>query len=179
MWCVVCPQICWTLTCWYLVSIFQFYLLNTQRTGSWSHHGAHLGPVGPRWAPCWPHQPCYQGKEIWNRLGDVSRNPFHSLWAPNYWKHTCYFCMNNNNPIRTYFCTCQNNRADMTCTKLWLNSINNIIIKAKRNLTRFELWIWAQTVCKMAPCYFSEPCTALPRSVTEPLAQKETYQSTL
>ena len=23
--------------------------------------GAHLGPVGPRWAPCWPHEPCYQG----------------------------------------------------------------------------------------------------------------------
>ena len=22
-------------------------------------HGAHLGPVGPRWAPCWPHEPCY------------------------------------------------------------------------------------------------------------------------
>ena len=24
-------------------------------------HGAHLDPVGPRWAPCWPHEPCYQG----------------------------------------------------------------------------------------------------------------------
>ena len=24
-------------------------------------HGAHLGPVGPRWAPWWPHEPCYQG----------------------------------------------------------------------------------------------------------------------
>ena len=27
-------------------------------------HGAnmgHLGPVGPRWAPRWPHEPCYQG----------------------------------------------------------------------------------------------------------------------
>ena len=24
-------------------------------------HGAHLGPVGPRWAPCWPHKTCYQG----------------------------------------------------------------------------------------------------------------------
>ena len=24
-------------------------------------HGAHLGPVGPRRAPCWPHEPCYQG----------------------------------------------------------------------------------------------------------------------
>ena len=24
---------------------------------SWGQHGAHLGPVGPRWAPCWPHEP--------------------------------------------------------------------------------------------------------------------------
>ena len=24
-------------------------------------HGAHLGHVGPRWAPCQPHEPCYQG----------------------------------------------------------------------------------------------------------------------
>ena len=22
---------------------------------------ANLGPVGPRWAPCWPHESCYQG----------------------------------------------------------------------------------------------------------------------
>ena len=25
---------------------------------------AHLGPVGPRWAPCWPHEPCYQGMPL-------------------------------------------------------------------------------------------------------------------
>ena len=25
-------------------------------------HGAHLGPVGPRWAPCWPHELYYQGR---------------------------------------------------------------------------------------------------------------------
>ena len=24
-------------------------------------HGAHLGPLSPRWAPCWPHESCYQG----------------------------------------------------------------------------------------------------------------------
>ena len=26
-------------------------------------HWANMGPtwVGPRWAPCWPHEPCYQG----------------------------------------------------------------------------------------------------------------------
>ena len=23
--------------------------------------GASMGPTGPRWAPCWPHEPCYLG----------------------------------------------------------------------------------------------------------------------
>ena len=23
---------------------------------SWGLHGAHLGPTGPTWAPCWPHE---------------------------------------------------------------------------------------------------------------------------
>ena len=29
--------------------------------GSWGQHGAHLGPTGPRWAPCWPQELCYLG----------------------------------------------------------------------------------------------------------------------
>ena len=29
------------------------------KQGSWGQHGAHLGPTGPRWAPCWPHELCY------------------------------------------------------------------------------------------------------------------------
>ena len=29
--------------------------------GSWGQHGAHLGPKGPSWAACWPHEPCYLG----------------------------------------------------------------------------------------------------------------------
>ena len=29
--------------------------------GSWDQHVAHLGPTGPRWAPCWPHELCYLG----------------------------------------------------------------------------------------------------------------------
>ena len=32
-----------------------------RQQASQGQHGAHLGPVGPRWAPCWPHEPCYQG----------------------------------------------------------------------------------------------------------------------
>ena len=27
-------------------------------------HGAHLGPTGPRWAPCWPYGLCYMGSTI-------------------------------------------------------------------------------------------------------------------
>ena len=45
-------------------------------------HGANMGPiwgrqdpdrphVGPRWAPCWPHKPCYPGC-CWRR--DVSKS---------------------------------------------------------------------------------------------------------
>ena len=33
----------------------------TTLIGSWGQHGAHLGPTGPRWAPCWPHDLCYLG----------------------------------------------------------------------------------------------------------------------
>ena len=24
-------------------------------------HGANMGPTGPRWSPCWPHELCYLG----------------------------------------------------------------------------------------------------------------------
>ena len=27
-------------------------------------HGAHLGPAGPRWAPCWLHELCSQGRSL-------------------------------------------------------------------------------------------------------------------
>ena len=29
--------------------------------GSWGQHGAHLGPTGLSWAPCWPRELCYLG----------------------------------------------------------------------------------------------------------------------
>ena len=43
------PWICLTLRC------------RCRKQSSWGQYGAHLGPVGPRWAPCWPHEPYYQG----------------------------------------------------------------------------------------------------------------------
>ena len=38
-------------------------------------HGAHLGPTGPRWAPCWPHELCYLG--------------WHSVHSMNYAYYWC------------------------------------------------------------------------------------------
>ena len=31
----------------------------TQIAKFMGQHGAHLGPISPRWAPCWPHEPCF------------------------------------------------------------------------------------------------------------------------
>ena len=42
--------------------------INPRQQSSWGQHGAHLGPVGPRWAPCWPHGPCYQGYDKYGPL---------------------------------------------------------------------------------------------------------------
>ena len=30
--------------------------------GSRDRHGVRLGPTGPMWAPCWPHELCYLGR---------------------------------------------------------------------------------------------------------------------
>ena len=40
----------------------QVWWLQPQMIKFMGQHGAHLGPTGPRWAPCWPHEPCYQGR---------------------------------------------------------------------------------------------------------------------
>ena len=39
--------------------------------GSWSQNEAHLGPTGPMLAPCWPHEPRYQGQWVRRRCGAV------------------------------------------------------------------------------------------------------------
>ena len=38
------------------------------RQNSWAQNGAQLGPAGPRWAPCWSHEPCYLGSYHWEPI---------------------------------------------------------------------------------------------------------------
>ena len=47
----------------YYIGQIHFKLWYPRYQVSWGKHGAHLGPVGPRWAPYWPHEPCYQGHQ--------------------------------------------------------------------------------------------------------------------
>ena len=41
--------------------------------GSWGQREANLGPTGPRWAPCWPHELCYLGLAL-SRIFKTWRN---------------------------------------------------------------------------------------------------------
>ena len=50
---------------------------------SWGQHGAHLGPKGPRWAPCCPQKLCYLGI-LWMHAW---RGPFYCLHGCNVFPH--------------------------------------------------------------------------------------------
>ena len=43
-----------------------------------ANKGAHLGPTGPRWAPCWPHGLCYLGYFIWDTVRSFIHTNRHS-----------------------------------------------------------------------------------------------------
>ena len=36
-------------------------LYRSWQQDAWGQYGAHLGPTGASWAPCWPHDLCYLG----------------------------------------------------------------------------------------------------------------------
>ena len=59
--------------------------------GSWGQHGAHLGPTGPSWAPCWPHELCYLGQHTWLRKGEVILASWSQLFHSLYSLHICWF----------------------------------------------------------------------------------------
>ena len=70
------------------------------------HHGAHLGPTGPRWAPCWPNELCYLGIVAvsipfqwssgtlthWNqtKMSAISKMTFKINFLV--WKFVCLWC---------------------------------------------------------------------------------------
>ena len=50
------------------------------------------------------------------------------------------FYLNNNDPMRSQFCTCHDSWAVVTCAMLWSDWIINIIIRARRIVAKFHFW---------------------------------------
>ena len=80
-------------------------------------HGANMGPtwvlVGPRWAPYWPDEPCYQGSYYRTashlEMGSVNVEWRHSDATLKYWQLNTlafhlFFCFFNRES--GYFCKC-------------------------------------------------------------------------
>ena len=60
---------------------------HTSDSYSWGQHGAHLGPVGPRWAPCWPHEPCYLGS--YTMHNNIAGMIHEQIGVEYYWPLEC------------------------------------------------------------------------------------------
>ena len=55
----------------------------------WGQRGARLGPVGPRWAPCCPHEPFYQGLYMWEQHFNLETSIF--------------YCSHSNKSLKLWF----------------------------------------------------------------------------
>ena len=65
-------------------------LYTTQIAELCGQYGAHLDPVGPRWAPRWPRDPCYQGTDSISKPHlPVKALNFCSPLRPNYTFSNC------------------------------------------------------------------------------------------
>ena len=61
-------------------------------------HVAHLGPLGPSWAPCWLHEPCYQGgTEMDNALEPKN------IWPIKPGTSTVYWCIASKLKVPLFF----------------------------------------------------------------------------
>ena len=62
---------------------FDTWILNKTpwQQGLFGQHGAHLGPTGPRWVPCSPHELCYCWEGC-TRRSSLGASQHNSQW---YW----------------------------------------------------------------------------------------------
>ena len=98
---------------------------------SWGKHGAQLGPVSPRWAPCWPHEPCYLVIFHWAFCISKQKVPMSTvylLWKASHCK------------LLT-FCSYTWSNADFEIRKLW--RIHNWKLETEKyNKNYLKIAIW-------------------------------------
>ena len=90
----------------------------------WGQHRTHLGPVGPRWAPCWPDKPCYQG--ILRPEQNVS---IYLIWNIQHEKSFCTKPTSQPTDRLELWLQQQYGNLYLYPTKIWLQIIfNNILL---------------------------------------------------
>ena len=92
-------------------------------------HGAHLGPAGPRWAPCWPHEPCYQGSVVTLVL-EKQRG---KIWVKISHESTWNLYYNHNKT--------KHNTTEYILYGMYSMSNTNLIPLS------VEIWIWRKVPC--------------------------------
>ena len=105
---------------------------NPRKQSSWGQHGAHLGPVGPRWAPYWPHEPCYQGYFTM----DLDRYPM---------LHRLPDIRNRCNPARLFDCTENRNLYNMKIYPILFCGMK-LLIQAPASINYLSI-AWKQCWC--------------------------------
>ena len=76
-----------------------------RKQSSWGQHGAHLGPVGPRLAPCWPHEHCYQGSQHQVELCNAASRHLHLVQeaAIYQWSIVCLIIPRMHHKLGQYY----------------------------------------------------------------------------
>ena len=70
-------------------------------------------------------------------------DPFHNRlmsWWSKSCKTTCSFYVENDDPIKSQFCTCHDSWAVVTCANLWADGIIRIVVTSRIIFERFQLW---------------------------------------
>ena len=84
--------------------------------GSWEQHGAHLGPTGLRWAPCWSHELCYPGSRDLIHLSFIVDIIWYirlRVWQASRVRHlTAHFRWYVHQYMKQYMCVRRNRHPD-------------------------------------------------------------------
>ena len=79
-----------------------------------------LGPTGPRWAPCWPHEPCYLGVHVNKTLpkctdtGVISIFNLSNKIMDYYYSCECQMKSSQTKAVSTVVCSAE--------VKAWMNN---------------------------------------------------------
>ena len=106
---------------------------------TWGQQGAHLGPAGPRWAPCWPHEPCYLGcksnLQQWRSASEIFPKSLH--WYYIHWVAATHFPQNTHKVYHIYIQHVRKGRY-VACFVSSEPQLLYLFLSCRRYMTKFD-----------------------------------------